>query len=258
MEHLPCPFTAHLADQGLSPQSIKTYLSAVRSVQIALGFSDLRDQSSLPYLKRVQAGISRCRGQKGSPTKQRLLVTAEFLCRVQRVLTSSDRKERMVVWTISAMAFFGFFRLGELLPDTGSTFDPKTDPTWGDLAVDSHTDTRMVKIHLKKSNSAKEWVQDRDHCLWTPHKLVSPKSWFIGQFRDVLATAGLPQQEYASHGFRIRVAMTAASMGLEDSTIQLLGRWQSAAFLRCVRTPGTQLVTLSASLVRRERHPPTT
>ena len=50
-EHLLCSFAAHLAYQGLSPQSIKTYLSAVRSVQISLGFPDLRDRSSLPYLK---------------------------------------------------------------------------------------------------------------------------------------------------------------------------------------------------------------
>ena len=35
-EHLLCSFEAHLAVQGLSPQSIKTYLSAVHSVQISL------------------------------------------------------------------------------------------------------------------------------------------------------------------------------------------------------------------------------
>ena len=282
-EHLLCSFAAHLADQGLSPQSIKTYLSAVRSVQISLGFPDLRDRSSLPYLKRVQAGISRCRGQKGSPTKQRLPVTAEVLRRVQRVLTSPDRKERTVVWAIAVTAFFGFFRLGELLPDTCSTFDPKTDLAWGDLAVDSHTDTRTAKIHLKKSKCDQfgKGVDvylgrtDLDLCPVTallayietrgsgPGPLFVDSSqaritnpWFIGQFRDVLATAGLPQQEYAGHSFRIGAATTAASVGLEDSTIQLLGRWQNAAFLRYVRTPGTQLATLSASLVRRERQPP--
>ena len=159
---------------------------------------DLRDRSSLPYLKRVQAGISRCKGQKGSPTKQRLPVTAEVLQRVLRVLTSPDRKERTVVWAIAVTAFFGFFRLGELLPDTGSTFDPKTDVAWGDLAVDRHTDTRTVKIHLKKSKcdqfgkgvdvylgrtdldlcpvtaTSRRGVQGWDHCSWTPHKLASP------------------------------------------------------------------------------------
>ena len=143
--------------------------------------------------------------------------------------------------------------------------------------MDSHTDTRTVKIHLKKS----KWDQfgkgvdiylgrtDLDICpvtallayIETRGSGLGPlfmdssqaritKLWFIGQFQDVLATAGLPQQEYAGHTFRIGAATTAASVGLEDFTIQLLGRWQSAAFLRYLRTPGTQLATLSASLVR--------
>ena len=207
-------------------------------------------------------------------------MTAEVLRRVQRILTSSNRKERTVVWAIAVMAFFGFFRLGELLPDTGSTFDPKTDLAWGDLAVDSHTDTRTVKIHLKKSKCDQFGKgldvylgqTDLDLCPVTallayietrgsgPGPLFVDSSqaritklWFIGQFRDVLATACLPQQEYAGHSFRIGAATTAASVGL---TIQLLGRWQSAAFIWYVRTPGTQLATLSASLVRRERQPP--
>ena len=44
-EHLLCCSAAFLADQGLTPQ------------KLMFGLPDLRDQSSLPMLKRVQAGI---------------------------------------------------------------------------------------------------------------------------------------------------------------------------------------------------------
>ena len=57
------------------------------------------------------------------------------------------------------------------------------------------------------------------------------KSWFVDQIREVLSSIGLPQSDYAGHSFQIGAATTAALAGVEDSTIQVLGRWQSAAFL---------------------------
>ena len=65
-EQLLCCFAAYLADQGLAPQTGKSYLSAIRCMQISLGLPDPRDQSSLPVLKRVQAGISRARLAHGA------------------------------------------------------------------------------------------------------------------------------------------------------------------------------------------------
>ena len=63
-EYLLCGFSAYLADQGLTPQTGVSYLSAVRSMQISLGLPDPRDESSLPYLKRVHAGIRRAQLNK--------------------------------------------------------------------------------------------------------------------------------------------------------------------------------------------------
>ena len=63
-EYLLCCFAAFLAD---APQSVKGYLAAVRNMQVSLGLPDPRDQSSLPMLKRVQAGIQRIRSVAGLP-----------------------------------------------------------------------------------------------------------------------------------------------------------------------------------------------
>lgn len=74
------------------------------------------------------------------------------------------------------------------------------------------------------------------------------KKTFVGEIRKILVALGVPQDQYAGHSFRIGAATTAVLAGVEDSTIQLLGRWHSAAFLRYVRTPPEQLARLSSIL----------
>ena len=150
-EHLLCSFAAYLADQGLAPQTGKSYLSALRSMQISLGLPDPRDQSSLPILKRVQAGISRTRALKGTPTRIRLPITVRILEAIQHSLATSTNPDKGVLWAVSASAFFGFFRLGELLQESSTQFNPATSLAWGDVAVDSHANPKMIQFHLKVS-----------------------------------------------------------------------------------------------------------
>ena len=76
------------------------------------------------------------------------------------------------------------------------------------------------------------------------------KTHFVGAVRLALRQAGLEPRDYAGHSFRIGAATTAAMAGLEDSLIQSLGRWSSAAFLGYIRMPPAQLSTISATLAR--------
>ena len=52
-EYTLCCYPSHLVEEGLLPQTVKIYLSAVRNLQLSFGFLDPRDNSSLPVLKRV-------------------------------------------------------------------------------------------------------------------------------------------------------------------------------------------------------------
>jgi hypothetical protein len=274
-EHLLCSFAAYLADQNLAPQTIKSYLSALRNTQISLGLPDPREQSSLPILKRVQAGISRIRMLKGSPPRIRLPITAHILGKIQTTLNASTDPDKTVIWAIAATAFFGFFRLGELLPTSLSAFHPAKSLAWGDVAVDNQAKPTMIQLHLKTSkcdqygsgsdivvgrtgnslcpvtalmqyidlrgNQAGPFFLDASHAVIT-------KQRFVTRIRELLNSIGLPQHQYAGHSFRIGAATTAAAEGIEDSTIQTLGRWHSAAFLQYIRTPQTRLAAISATL----------
>ena len=75
------------------------------------------------------------------------------------------------------------------------------------------------------------------------------KAVFIKRVREALVSMGLNPQDYAGHSFRIGAATTAAQVGLEDSVIRSLGRWNSDAFYRYIRTPQEQLATYSQALV---------
>ena len=74
------------------------------------------------------------------------------------------------------------------------------------------------------------------------------KSQFVGEIRSVLANLGLPQHQYAGHSFRIGAATLAALVRIEDSTIQTLGCWHSAAFLQYIRMPKEKVAALSIHL----------
>ena len=111
-EFLLCAFAAYMADSGLTPQTVKSYLSAIRNTQLSLGLPDPRKQSSLPMLKRVQAGISRARLGRGHPSRVRLPITAALLRRIKHELGRTSHPERIVLWAICCVAFFGFCRLG--------------------------------------------------------------------------------------------------------------------------------------------------
>ena len=144
-----CSFAAYLADDGLKPSSIKVYLAAIRSLQINLGLPDPGDQSSLPRLKRIMAGIARCQLKKGSQTKPRLPITTTILSKIHTELLQDPRvANRTLIWAISSLAFFGFFRLGELIWESPGQYNEATHLSWDDIAVNNRDNPTVLWVHL--------------------------------------------------------------------------------------------------------------
>ena len=151
-EKLLCYYAVFMAKRGLAHQTIKTYMSATRNMHISLGFPDPRDSSSLPILRRIQAGIQRVQSTKGSPSNRvRLPITPAILDRLRAHWEATQHKERLVLWAVSALCFAGFFRLGELLPSSKAQADQQSCLLWGDIAVDNARAPRMLRVHLRVS-----------------------------------------------------------------------------------------------------------
>ena len=228
-ENLLCSFAAFMADDGLAPQTVKSYLAAVRNTQLSLGLPDPREQSSLPILRRVLVGISRSRIGRGQPSRVRLPMTAPLLRNVKKELERSANPERLVLWAVCCAAFFGFFRLGELLLTKQSDYNPRLHLSWGDMAVDDRQAPKMLKVHLKQSKTdpvgrGADIVLGRTGCDLCPVAAVLTyiaargsqqgpffvtsaarpltKPEFVSEIRRVFGRLGLPDHEYAGHPHR--------------------------------------------------------
>ena len=246
----------------------------MRDAQIALGMPEPRCQSSLPRLDRVQAGIHRVQAQKGTPPKTRLSIKPPpppmLLRHLQDHWGSAEPEGNEVLWAVAGICFFGFFRLGEL-------FNPRQELKWEDISFDHPSKPKMMKIHLSTSK-CDQYGRGADVFLGQTSNALCPitaclaflslrgtepgpffvtkdgsplrKQKFIMELRKVLAIMGLCPEQYAGHSFRIAAATAAAIADVEDSTIQTLRRWNSAAFLSYIHTPAHQLVAVSEIIAK--------
>ena len=64
----------------------------------------------------------------------------------------------------------------------------------------------------------------------------------------IVASVRSGPKEYAGHSFRIGMATTASHQGVSEATIKMLGRWESSAYLRYIKTPRGQLASISSRL----------
>ena len=74
---------------------------------------------------------------------------------------------------------------------------------------------------------------------------VLSRQLFVEAVCDGLRKAGIDQDKYCGHSFRIGAATTAAAKGIEDSLIKTLGRWESLAYLQYVKLSRSQLAGVS-------------
>ena len=126
-------------------------MSATRNTHISLGFPDPRDSSSLPILRRIQAGIQRIQSTTGSPSKRvRLPITPAILDRLRGHWEATEHKERLGLWAVSALCFAGFLRLGELLPSSKAQADQQGHLLWGDITVDNTRAPQMLRVRVSK------------------------------------------------------------------------------------------------------------
>ena len=90
-ENLLCRFVCSLADDGLAPSSIKSYISAVRHLQLAMDMDD-PDIGNMAQLEQVPKGVKRQFVKKNPTEKQRLPMTSDLLLKMRKVWSKEPSK----------------------------------------------------------------------------------------------------------------------------------------------------------------------
>ena len=268
-----CMFVAQLGAESLLYQTIKCYLSAVRHYSIVGGQGDPFAPGALPVLQYVLRGV---RHRPQSPAQPRLPITPQILrCLKAQWAAHTAELNYIMLWAACCFGFLGFMRAGEFTSRPGEDFEPSSSLTPEDVSVDDHDNPSMVYIHLKcnKTDPFRHRVDiylgrtGRDPCpvaALLAYKAVHPavqgplflevdgtpltRDKLVTAVRQALQKAGVQSARYSGYSFRIGAATTAAQAGLEDSMVKILGRWESSAYQRYIRTPRDTLAAISVRL----------
>ena len=79
---------------------------------------------------------------------------------------------------------------------------------------------------------------------------------FVREVRSALRLAGVNQDLYVGHSFRIGAATTAALAGVPAHIIKALGRWESEAYQLYTRIPWSTLAAVSSCIATHPQAPP--
>jgi len=271
-------FVAFLYKEGLAAGTVKSYLSAARYTQIALGFGD-PNIASMPQLEYVVKGLKKrtSMGQR----RERLPITPDILQALKKVWEgNADREEAVMLWAAVCMCFFGFLRSGEVVTPSDNEYDKTVHLSYGDVRINSTVNPQYLEVRIKasKTDPFRKGVTvylgrtDNDLCpvsailayMVQRGKEEGPFFWFTNErfltrerlvtaMRAALEQAGFDSRKYAGHSFRIGAATTAARSGLPDSLIKTLGRWESAAYTIYIRTPKETLYSVASRLVQQQK-----
>ena len=91
-------------------------------------------------------------------------------------------------------------------------------------------------------------VDHQDRFLDSREELHCRGRGWCNELGKALQPSGVDVSKYSGHSFRIGAATTVAMVGVEDSLIKTLGRWQSSAYLSYIPVPRERLAAVSHKL----------
>lgn len=250
-------FIYYFHARKLASSTIKSYLSAISYVHKLIG---LRDPTQAFLINKLLTALSR----QGS-CDIRLTILRPVLPELVGSLghTVSSAFQRTLYSAMFLLAFYGFFRIGELAAKSANSGSAVVQ--YNQLRfLTQKGNVQMIKITITKfkhntTNRLFDILIERElsspfcpvqamlnfckHRGHQPgplfcHTDMSPvtASQFNIELHRCLMFCGLDTSRYKGHSFRIGAACYAADKGFSDAQIRALGRWKSDAFKVYIRS----------------------
>jgi len=268
-------FVTHLAAANISHTTIKVYLSAIRHMHIIAGLHNSFNEQLTPRLQLVIRGIKKSQALT-TPQRVRLPITLAIMQSIKQRLSDQPHSySNIMLWAACCLAFFGFLRVSEFTVPCHTDYDPSLHLSLQDISIDNRDNPRILKVNIKQSKTDpfRQGVQiylgatDTPLCpilgilpylarrgvrtgplFPTEHGQGLTRQDFCTAINSILTELQLNCNQYNSHSFRIGAATTAAQANIPEAYIKMLGRWQSDAYQRYIKTPPHELAKFSSVL----------
>ena len=244
-------FVAHLFENGYSPSSISTHISAIAYAHKLRGAPDPTDHF---LIRKLVTGATKLAAKPDT----RLPITPQILIKLCDALSKMNYShyQKTMLKAIFTLAFFAFLRLGELAVPSSKKHayvvqmqDVDVLPFGLHLRMHSYkhsTGRHQATLQIQRQplpicpvQAVESYSRLRGNArspLFCFPDLKPPTKAFVtSNLSLVLQAAGFNPQVFKGHSFRIGAATFAATQGHTATQIQQMGRWHSSAFQKYVR-----------------------
>lgn len=243
-------FLSYMSLKGLSSKTADLYITAI-SFQCKV--SDLPDNTKHFLINKLAEGFRRQGGSK----RVRLPITFELLKSILTTLpvVCCNGFEAALFKAVYVLAYFGFFRVGEITVANKSTMEFGRVLNLGDISFVNGNQYMLVNLRFSKTDQLgkgtvlkisktgssicpviilRQYLRQRPKvagplfCHFDGKPLT--RYQFSSVLQKVIKLINPQLQGFRSHSFRIGAATRAAQLGWPIEKIKEAGRWASEAY----------------------------
>jgi hypothetical protein len=271
-----CDFVSWaLLEKGLKADTLKAYLS---SINVVHNFRGLNSHCSNGIITSMLKGAKNMSLYEGLARGTRKVMSYPLMRLLQHQIFNSEWSDdsKLVVWAASLTAYFGSFRLGEILPKS-ENYNVEETLMWGDVKF-RNEDSVLIHVEVDKcKNVAGSYIDlfMSDMLPMCPVKtLLRLKASRVGSKLPVFSFAngkmltanclvntirkllepviGKYANMLCGHSFRacIPSALAANHNAVSDIDIKNWGRWTSDSYLVYTRLKLKQKSALYSKILK--------
>ena len=260
-------YVAYLC-KSVSYQTIKVYLAGIQYHSHMSGSKiSITSMMRLYYLLR---GVRRTQGSAYTRNRRQPITTHHLhIINLRLPLLNYTDLQRLALRTAASVAFFGLLRCSEYTCASSTQFDPLVDLMVRNVTIAKNMSIMSLRIKASKTDPFRVGCVvrigrvDNDLCaVRLMHRYISIHPYPDGPLFVMNNTHFMTRNDVVefirrcfpsaldlnTHSFRIGGASAAASAGVANSTIQVLGRWSSDAYQRYLHFSNASVISLSERL----------
>jgi len=255
--------------ESLSGNTVEMYFSVYKNLQTIVGFDSDVSQNRQKRIRTLIQGIKNTKPIP-EPIEDRPRIGMGVLKTLRKAVADSNWNPglKMAFWTCCLAAFFGSFRISELLTSQIRRFDSSSELSWSDVKLGSD-ETVSIRIKRPKTKKGPEVVhlfkfRIKEFCpvrafekfrMWQKAEKLFDRNGSVFAFRSgralssqmfssllagIVKANGLGKITGQSFRTGIPTIFETAPELAADSHIKSWGRWRSKAYQKYMRADKEQ------------------